>query len=291
MFLVHPKVEETMTKQTTLWIVSMATLILAIAMGLVAAVTQEPNPGFKDSAATLAFITGAAVAIERIIEAMWTVLGGVLGAYWPLSVISRQVTTMVDDLDTALKPIHEKAQLRLDQLEQQGKISREELATAEKEIDRMKARFDELMRLAPDNQRMQLLAAAASQNVTYLRQKYTEDLHHLDQAFTRAEAAINGLQAFLATFKDNPGRRLISLYLGAVLGLGVAGIFGLDILQAILQTSSGEMSGALLDLRVIFTGLVIGLGANPAHEIIRVIQEYKEGQKGENIAKPKRALA
>jgi hypothetical protein len=281
-----------MTKQTTWWIAGIATLILAATSGLVAAVTQEPNPGFKDATATLTFITGAAIAIERIIEALWTFLGGIWGTYWPLNTITRQVKTMVEDLDTALKPFHEKAQLRLDQLEQQGKLTKEQLTAGEKEIERMKARFDELMRLTPDNQRIQLLAAAASQNVAYLYKKYGEILPQLKQASDTANTAINGLQDFLATFKDNPGRRLISIYLGAVLGLGVAGLFSLDVFQAVLQTPAQEATGGLLDacvlldVRVIFTGLVIGLGSNPTHEVIRAIQEYKEGRKGANIAHP-----
>ena len=149
----------------------------------------------------------------------------------------------------------------------------------------MKARFDELMKLTEGNQRMQLLAAAASQNVTYLHKKYGEAVPDLEQALDTANAAINGLQDFLATFKDNPGRRLLSIYLGMVLGLGIAGVFGLDVFQAVLQTP-GEPNNLLVDGRVILTGLMIGLGSNPTHEVIRSLQEYKEGRKGSNIAQP-----
>jgi hypothetical protein len=275
-----------MTKQTTLWITGIATSILAVAIILVAVFTREANPGFKDAAATLGFITGAAVAIERVVEIFWTILGGVLGSYWPLSAISRQVKTMVADLDTALQPFHESASLGLDQLAEQGVLAQEQLAAAEREIERMKSRFDEILVLTPDNQRIQLLAAAASQNVSYLYQKYGDYLPHLKQATETANAAINGLQDFLATFKDNPGRRLISLFLGAVLGLVVAGIFSLDVFQAVLETPAQGVEGALVDLRVILTGLVMGLGSNPTHEVIRAIQEYKENRKGENIARP-----
>jgi hypothetical protein len=273
-----------MTKQTTWWIVGTGTLLLIAACIVVAAVTQTPNPGFKDAAATLAFISATAVAIERIIEGMWTFLGGILGGYWPLTAINKQVNNMVADLETALKPFHMKTELRLNELKELKIDVR--LHDAENEIDRMKARFDDLTRLAPSNQRVQLLAAAASQNVAYLSKKYKEVRPELEQATATANAAINGLQDFLATFKDNPGRRLISLYIGAILGLVVAGLYGLDVFQAVLETPAQEITGTLLDVRVIITGLVIGLGSNPTHEVIRAVQEYKEGRKGANISHP-----
>jgi hypothetical protein len=278
-----------MTQQTTLKIVAIATFVLMVAVSAVMLATKESTAGFKDAAAMLTFITGAAIAIERTIEIMWTIIGGLLGTYWPLNAISRQVKTMVDDLDTTLKPFHEKAQLRLERAVQLGKLTREQLAAAEAEIDRMKTRFDELValvKIAPDNERMQLLAAAASQNVNYLHEKYNESAPHLTEALNTANAAIGGLQDFLATFKDNPGRRLISLCLGAVLGLGVAGVFTLDIFQAVLQTPAQEINGVLLDLRVIVTGLVIGLGSGPTHEVIHAVKEYKQTLKGDNTSRP-----
>lgn len=273
-----------MTKQTTFWIVAIASLILIGTIAFVALNTVEPNSGFRDATAVLTFIAGAAIAIERVIEVFWTALTGFLGAYWPLNAINRQIKTMEKDLDTALKPFHEKAQI-LDQLEKKGKLTQEQLASAGNEIDRMKARFDELVKLTPDNQRMQLLAAAASQNAAYLHQKYHKLAPDLDQALDTTNAAINGLQDFLSTFKDNPGRRLISIFFGATLGLIVAGVFNLDVFQAVLGAPE-RADPFLIDLRVIATGLAIGLGSNPTHEVIKAIQVYKESQKGENIAKP-----
>jgi hypothetical protein len=280
-----------MTRKATLWIVVVSTLVLVAACAWVVFNPQQSTPGTADAAATLTFITAAAVGIERTIEAMWTVVGGVVGTYWPLNTISRQVQTMVDDLNNALKPFHDKSALGLDLLAQNGKLTPQQLADAEAEITRMKARFDSLLSLTPDNQRVQLLAASASQNVAYLYKKYGKALPDLQQANLKqavdtAGAAINGLQDFLSTFKDNPGRRLISIYLGAVLGLIVAGMFGLDLFQAVLQSPPQPGTSNLVHLRIILTGLAIGLGSNPTHEIIQAVQAYKEGRKGANNAQP-----
>ena len=57
-----------MTKQSTLLIVGIATLILIGMSSWVVVITQQPNPGFKDAAATITFITGAAVgSLSRVV--------------------------------------------------------------------------------------------------------------------------------------------------------------------------------------------------------------------------------
>jgi|SRR6185369_16195047 len=274
-----------MTRNTTLLIALLATLALGAVMLLVDKFITPPTlNSFKDAATTLAFIGGAAVGIERVLEAFWTFMGGVVGTFWPLNVINKQVQTLVVDLDGALKPFHEEALKKIEALKNAGNKTTEELdrlKKAENEIGALKARFDDIKKLAPDNQRVQLLTAAASQNVAVLKEKFGDLLDDADRATKVANTAIGGLQDFLATFKDNPGRRLISIYLGAILGLVVAGFFGLDVFAA----ASGSVS-ACPRLMVLLTGVIIGLGSNPTHEVIRAIQEFKKGQKGENTSKP-----
>jgi hypothetical protein len=160
------------------------------------------------------------------------------------------------ELDNSLEPFHEKAIARINELKQAGGRTKKDLKRLEnapQDIERLKKRFDELRKLAPGNQRVQLLAAAASQNVKYLTEKYGDDLVELKDAATVAYSAIDGLQDFLATFKDNPGRRLISIYMGSIMGLILAGIFGLDVVQATLGSVPYEK------LSIILTGFIIGL--------------------------------
>jgi hypothetical protein len=277
--------EEPMTPKRTVWTFVIATLIFAVVCLAVWFIPKKPNQGFADATATLTFITGAAIAIERVIETVWTIVGGIKGTYWPLNAIHSQVQGMEADLNTAMRPFHEQMTAELDKLAQGGKLAEEGLARAKREVTRMKERFDEILKLTPDNQRTQLLAAAASQNVAYLYKKYGEVVPGLEEAVDTANAAINGLQDFLSSFKDNPGRRLISIYLGAAIGVVVAGIFNLDVFQAVLETPAPANSAGLAG-RVILTGLVMGLGSNPTHEVIRSIQVYKEGRKSTNISRP-----
>jgi hypothetical protein len=257
--------------------------VLVLAIFLVARVEQPANAGFTDSMATVSFITGAALGIERTIETMWTTLGGVLGTYWPLNVINKQVETLTGELDNSLKPFHEQAIKKIEEIKQAGNLTQEQLRKLEDapaDIDRLKKRFDELQKLAPGNQRVQLLAAAASQNVSYLTEKYGDLLGDLKEAAKVADTAIDGIQNFIATFKDNPGRRLISIYLGAILGLVIAGLFSLDLFKALGVVNHYK------NLPIILTGILIGLGSGPTHEVIRVIQEFKESRKGKNTKQP-----
>lgn len=284
-----------MTRKTTLLIALVATLVLVVVALIVKGYVQDHFPidpatgklvlnSFKDAATTLAFIGGAAMGIERVLEAFWTFMGGVVGTYWPLNAINKQVQTLVGDLDSALKPFHEEALKKIHTLRDAGNKTAAELKKldeAENEIGKLKARFDEIKKLAPDNQRVQLLTAAASQNVAFLKEKFGDLLTDADRATKVANTAIGGLQDFLASFKDNPGRRLISIYFGVILGLIVAGLFGLDVFAAASNSSSKNP-----EWMVLLTGVIIGLGSNPTHEVIRAIQEFKKGQKGGNISQP-----
>jgi hypothetical protein len=274
-----------MTRKSTLLITLIATLVLVAVALIVRGIIPLDPAGkavtFNNPTTALAFIGGAAMGIERVLEAFWTFMGGVVGTYWPLNAINKQVQTLVGDLDSALKPFHEQALAKIDELRKAGTQTKEELDEAQNEIGKLKARFDEIKKLAPDNQRVQLLTAAASQNVNFLKEKFAFVLTNAGQATAVANTAIGGLQDFLATFKDNPGRRLISIYFGAILGLIVAGFFGLDVFAAASNSPSKHP-----ELMVLLTGIIIGLGSNPTHEVIRAIQEFKKGQKGENTAQP-----
>jgi len=280
--------------KTVVWRVTSAGLAAVVAaivvILLVAARGDYPAHGqFADAAAALAFISGAAVGIERAIEAFWTMVGGIKGSYWPLKAIHDQVDDMVTNLDAAMENFHEVAaapfmKTAAELTDPAGKFK--SVLDAQREIQSTitasKARIDALKNLAPDNQRVQLLAATASQSVNYISAQYGDAVPELAQAGRAVNAAISGLQDFLATFKDNPGRRLVSIYIGVTLGLAISGTFSLDVVNASLGNTSSEPSV----LNVILTGILIGLGSNPTHEVIRAIQEFKKSQKGENVAKP-----
>jgi hypothetical protein len=299
------------------------TLALLVAVLLVYLFAPAANARFKDAAAALAFITGAAVAIERVIEGFWTFVGGVSSGYWPLKHIREQVNRMEDDLDAALQTVVADTTAAL---QKAGKSVEEVNAAAadlNAQLAKTQAGLQKVRTLAPDSQRAQMLATLAARNLSYVQECYPE----VKAAAAAASTTIDGLQDFVASFKDNPGRRMISLYLGAMLGLGVAGSFGLDVVEAAMQAPPQAAAAAPQPVappvvqgaggtvpapavqpiahrdtagvgvrkpkpsrgkrwQIILTGLIMGLGSSPTHEVIRAIQEYKKSRKGANVAKP-----
>jgi hypothetical protein len=277
-----------MSRKRAAWLLVSLTAMLA---GLILFIVynQGSRYGLKDPAAALAFVGGASIVIERIIETMWTSIAGLGGAYWPLNLISKQVTTMVDELNQAVQPVYDNALKAIDEVATAEGWTAAQIAAAKTEVASLSARFTQLKDELPSaNERVNLLIAATAQHVEYLKKKYANATVKLDATVGVANATINGLQNFMATFKDNPGRRLISIYVGVMLGLAVAGYFGLDLFQAVLSEQAANATP--IARNVILTGVVIGLGSSPTHEVIRAVQEYKKARKGENLATPDLAM-
>lgn len=109
-----------------------------------------------------------------------------------------------------------------------------------------------------------------------------------------AGQAVDSVGSFIATFKDNPGKRLLSLELGALAGLAIAGMLGVDLFKAVLSPDSktdiafnwptsidGIWNWIVTApfFGVAATGLLLGLGSNPTHEVIGALQQYKIDKK------------
>ena|SRR5215212_943798 len=134
--------------------------------------------------------------------------------------------------------------------------------------------------------------AVASLNQIYPQLESTASAAH--------ETLASGAK-FFQTFQDNPARRLMSLFAGAVLGLIVAEALGLDVIQA---TVGDPFTGGSWPLQPVFdalgikpitvfpnlgtavTGIAMGLGANPTHELVKALQERKQRTKEEAQERP-----
>lgn len=80
------------------------------------------------------------------------------------------------------------------------------------------------------------------------------------------------MEEFVTSFTDNPARKLASLAIGALLGLAVAGFMGLNLFLAALDEPSDLFAGVG---GIMLTGIIIGFGANPTHEVIKALQGRK----------------
>jgi hypothetical protein len=103
----------------------------------------------------------------------------------------------------------------------------------------------------------------------------------IDSVVTDAVTAATSLQNLLLTFASNPARRLLSIMAGANLGLAVAFVLHLDVFTAVdaaapSAQAGGGVSGNLPSIWIAVTGLVMGLGSTPTHELIKALQQRKQ---------------
>lgn len=257
-----------------------ALILLLASFGLVAQFSTPLRSGVTSSAAALTIITAAAVGIERTIEMFWTSIGLTLGSWWPLGPVREHLYALISGLDESFQPFYQETQATLKRLQQTETWGEEKLAAAAKDLEKIKKHVEEIRKLPIDSQRVQLIVSSAERSVQYFSRKYPE----IQGAADFASFGIQGVTNFVETFKDNPGRRLISLFAGALVGLMIAGLTGLDVFQAVLQTSASSGQSAVLPhLGVAITGILMGLGANPTHEAIRLLQEVKNRRKIANV--------
>ena len=274
-------------------------LILLVVSGCVAQFGGTPNVGFASAAAVLTVVTLVAVGIERVIEIGWTIVGQMshLGAWWPADEVTNRGKKLEGELNDQLSELVKQFD---SSLVDGGKLideAEDKADDASKWIVGAMRQFEYLQKQAPGSQRVNMIAANAQSALNQANLALSKP--GLDKTLKTADQAIDSLLEFVATFKENPARRLISLYAGMLLGLVVAFILRLDVFCAASGADSCIVHGLALNpplaiwklspitaflptWSIALTGLLIGLGSNPTHEVIRYIQESKKSQKALN---------
>ena len=223
-----------------------------------------------NAAGLLALIAAAAVGIERILEGFWTIVGQLSHAWWPINEMAAQVKKLEDDLNTQLEGVYTSAASVISKADEAGNEITKELTQFNSKLTEMRTRITDLQGLANGNQRVNLIAATAQQNIGLLEQMYPG----VKDRVQLANQAIAGLTDFVASFRDNPARRISSLFAGAMMGLVLAWAMQLDVFLAVFGTTPKPTCWPYLS--VALTGLLIGLGSGPTHDVISVLQEVKK---------------
>jgi hypothetical protein len=227
-----------------------------------------PALGIKDAGTVIALAGICAVGIERVLEVFWTAVDELLHAWWPLNAIPNALTALTGQMNASFGPVFDQARKDIDAMQQSNKLTPEAAELGKQRLDTLQGT-------------LQSLSASASRDgaaAEYAAQKAQTVLDTLQQAYPSvqqyaplAQQGVADLTSFLATFPDNPARRLLSIYAGCLIGLGIAVVLRLDL----FQSPSGTGTAALT---TVLSGLVLGLGSNPTHEIIQAIQAFKAQQ-------------
>lgn len=271
-----------MTKKV--WI---SLVVLLVVSGLVsAAISDESNVGFADNAAVLAFVTGIAVAIERIIEVLWSVVGqSRWGNWWPLNQVREAFNKVEAETNQVLKPLFTStkdalasARNAFEQGSQQFNDLQGQLDELESARVGLAAKMENAKKLAPGSARLALAAEigeagsdAVERATTALGDAAGNVKNLLDASRLNSQLAID----VISSFDDNPARKVASILIGSSLGVLVVGFIGLNLFAATLGEGAGYLAGVA---GIVLTGIIVGLGASPTHEIIKSLQKYKESK-------------
>jgi hypothetical protein len=187
-------------------------------------------------------------------------------SWWPMNRASQAVNKFVGNLNEQLSGAFTNAEDIVKRIAQAKDWSDEQLTKARQDIDNIRdttlSNLQTLAQNAPADQRLQLAAATVDRSLSFLESKYPD----LERTTLVAGQSIDIAADFVATIKDNPGRRLISICAGAVLGLIVAWLLGLDTFQAAMAGTGQSASAAPSSLKWgdALTGLLMGRGSAPA---------------------------
>ena len=283
-----------------------ALALIVVACAAVCAVIAPPsNQGYRDGAAVIVFATLVATGIERVLEFAWSLVGQIkkLGQWWPFNRFSEVFDEFTTTTNTQLGPLltnientmqQASAQLSGDALE----THLANLAAFRLSIGGVRTELAKAGELAPGSARLALMRDAAANGLDLadavvdasgtMLANYKATVLTIGQSLTIGGKVIEAL-------KDNPARRIASILLGASLGLLIAGYFGLNLFSAILldPADGGTTTGAIVDVTagvvgIALTGIIIGLGSSPTHEVVKALQNYKArtGQQGDPSADP-----
>ena len=242
--------------------------------------------GAGAAAGVLALSTGLAVGIERVLEGFWTLMDQVASQpSWPFANEAKQLRTFTDQFTAFVKPGLDSARSVLSPLPQQLPAAYDQLT---KDVDTLKQAVDTVASALDPGTLPAALTAAQTALRSIALQVESPEVRSQVQF---AAAGLTTIAQLADSLAANPGRRMLSLFAGALLGLVAAAVLGLDLIHAAL----GVAAPATLTLHdgfstwwnagasrwpwaMVATGLLIGLGSNPTHEVIQAIQAYKQQQ-------------
>jgi hypothetical protein len=270
-----------------------AVLIVAFGacVGIAYAVAPPSNQSFADAAGVLAFASLLAIGIERVVEFGWLIVDAAkrFGGYFPLNVLMQQFGEVDAQTDKLLGKLFEDTQEVLKHTIAVGKQAGDavdEIEGTVKQLDLQRknlgARLTEVRKLAPGSGRLATTADIIEQLSTSMHTALV-GIGKADEAVTDAivatrSSAKTALEVITAV-GDNPSRRIASLLVSSGLGILVAGFVGVNLFKAVLDQSQGPAEAVLFGKAgVIVTGLVLGLGSGPTHELVKGLQRYKDSR-------------
>ncbi|MBV9581434.1 MAG: hypothetical protein JO057_22890 [Chloroflexi bacterium] len=234
--------------------------------------------------AVLAIVGGAAVVIERVLEAFWSVVDSTTGGWWPFYLVHDKINDWLANFAALVTPYVTNLNNASQKLQTLAGNEAELKAKADAALQATSALSGNLTALAMEvrntklgnDQKLQYLLTESASRINSVLIAHPDLGQHLDSRIDLATSLTNDVNSFLTTFQDNPPRRMISLVVGCLLGYAIALVLRLDMFLALGVPLTLGTGSVVWSAGVPLTGLVMGLGSNPTHELIQAIQQYKQ---------------
>ncbi len=125
------------------------------------------------------------------------------------------------------------------------------MAWINKREQQLKVQRDEIVKMTPGNQRVEMLANVTYQALAEMEARVNHLAPGAKYLIAAAKQSTVAANDFVASFKDNPARRAVSLFIGSVAGIIFAGIAGIDIFAAIdTAATAGAGTGTTQAIRL-----------------------------------------
>jgi hypothetical protein len=226
------------------------------------------------AAGILALIAALAIAIERVLEGFWTLVD-VLAANpsWPFSKDADLLEQLAEHLTTFVKAPLGKINDSLKAGDAMATKLLNEKPDAQRQVDDLLSSVNNILGSSKSPKKSRSLTAIqlglSDLSKTLSSESVGADLN-------LGVSVLDTLSGWIDTLVANPGRKIMSLFAGVVIGLAAAWLFGLDLVHAALSIATPPG----LEWGMVLTGVAVGLGSNPTHELIKAIQTYKQQQQG-----------
>jgi len=222
-------------------------------------ITNATSVNLTNATVVIGLAGAIAVGIERLIEGFWSIVSVLLKNQWPLSMTlgekTKNLNNIIDEVDKHVKELQSNAR----KFDEFSKKAGSDLTEFQSSISYIKTTN------VSDPQVQQFTAKALTAACTL--QRYDDKFK---TALNGVDTVLNGVSNFADTFKDNPGRRVLSILIGMILGLFFTLLTGIDLFKVILGTA--------FPWGVALTGITLGLGSSPTHEVIQLLTQLKQNK-------------
>ena len=285
---VYPPAPKDYRQAGPFWrVLAIGTLLVLLALGADVWLGRPTSVSAPAAASGVLVLAGfIAVGIERLLEFLWSLMDQMAkNPSWPFSGDAKRL----DDFAAQVTQIVTPALTQATQV----------LTSADAMAANAPAGFDNFKnRAAALQATVDAMVNARNPNYAGGLVALKQGLDDLGGALAHPEArasvvaasdAVDSLKKLVESASDDPGRRIMSLFAGMILGVLAAGVLGLDVIHAALGVpdksislwSSPSLSAwwneglAAWPWGMLATGIAIGLGSNPLHELIQGIQNWK----------------